>query len=304
MGERAGARLRVSGKDARRLWFGLLTVLGLAERGFFIPHRYAGRRPRAGARPPYPAAEALFAGREAEFRAVLARLERRGDDLLRIGAEAEAPRPRWGQSWFPRLDAATAYALVRDHAPGRIVEVGSGHSTRFYAQAVADGGFECRILAIDPAPRAALSGLPVELRRASLQEVLQARSTSPFEALGPGDLLSIDSSHILLPGSDVDMLLGRVLPALPPGVLIQIHDIFLPDDYPASWDWRGYGEQLAVLPILLGGRVEVMFSSRYVVTRMASDFEASVAARLPLGPGDDGEVFESSLWLRWRGAAN
>ena len=292
----------ISRPRRRRLWFGLLTVLGLAERGVFIPHRYAASWPRAGTRPPYPAAEALFAAREPEFRAVLALLKRYEADLLGIGAKAEAPQPRWGQSWFPRLDAAVAYALLRAHAPGRIVEVGSGHSTRFFARAVADGGFASRILAIDPAPRAALSGLPVELRRTSLQVVLQTDGPSPFEALEPGDVLSIDSSHILMPGSDVDMLLGRVLPALPPGVLVQIHDIFLPEDYPPSWDWRGYSEQLGVLPLLLGGRFEVLFSSRYVVTRMRPDLERSLATRLPLGLEGEGEVFESSLWLRSLGA--
>ena len=286
------------GRSGRRLWFGLLTVLGLAERGVFIPHRYAGRWPRAGDRPPYPAAEALFAAHAPAFRAVLALIEDYGEDLLRIGADAPAPAPRWGQSWFPRLDAAVAYALIRAHAPGRILEVGSGHSTRFFARAVADGGLASRILAIDPAPRAVLEGLPLELRRASLQEVLGGEGPAPFEALVPGDLLSIDSSHILQPGSDVDMLLGRVLPALPPGALVQVHDIFLPDDYPPSWDWRGYNEQLGVLPLLLGGAFEVIFSSRYAVTRMPDELARGPAARLPLGRAGEGEVFESSLWLR------
>ena len=302
----------MSGKNARRLWFGLLTVLGLAERGVFIPHRYAAHWPRAGERPPYAAAEALFKRREPEFRALLALLERYGEDLMRIGTTTEAAGaagaagasgPRWGQSWFPRLDAAAAYALVRSRAPGLILEVGSGHSTRFFARAVADGGLKTRILAIDPAPRAALAGLPLELRRASLQEVLRGDGPSPFEALGPGDVLSIDSSHILQPGSDVDLLLGHVLPALPPGVLVQIHDIFLPEDYPRSWDWRGYNEQLGVLPLLLGGRFEVLFSSRYAVTRMGPEFERSPAARLPLGRPGEREVYESSLWLRTLEAA-
>lgn len=286
----------------RRLWFGMLTILGLAERGFFIPHRYAASRLRAGMRPPYPAAEALFAGREVAFRAVLDLIDRFGADLLRIGADPAAPQPRWTQAWFPRLDGAAAYALVRQNAPGRIVEVGSGHSTRFFARAVADGGLKCRILAIDPAPRAILSGLPVEIRRATLQEVMESGGTTPFDGLEPGDLLSIDSSHILMPGSDVDILLGRVLPALAPGVLVQIHDVFLPDDYPASWDWRGYNEQLGVLPLLLGGRFEVLFSSRYASTRMASEAEAGVAGRLPLGPGGDTQAFESSLWLKTLGS--
>jgi predicted O-methyltransferase YrrM len=82
-------------------------------------------------------------------------IEQHAADLEKIGA-APPPAPRWNQDWFPRLDAAAAYAMVRALRPRRIVEVGSGHSTRFMARAVEDGGLPTQILAIDPAPRAAL----------------------------------------------------------------------------------------------------------------------------------------------------
>ncbi|MFX7914564.1 class I SAM-dependent methyltransferase, partial [Acinetobacter baumannii] len=74
-----------------------------------------------------------------------------------------------------------------------------------------------------------------------------------FAALAAGDVLFIDSSHVLMPGSDVDLLFNQVLPRLKPGVLVHIHDIFLPDDYPASWGWRGYNEQQGVACLLQGG---------------------------------------------------
>jgi hypothetical protein len=70
--------------------------------------------------------------------------------------------------------------------------------------------------------------------------------------------------------------------------------VFLPDDYPAEWDWRGYSEQLAVLQMILGPGWEILFASHYVATRMASDVAECAAGRLPLGAG----AFESSLWLR------
>jgi hypothetical protein len=273
----------------RRAGLGLPTILGLRPRGFFIPYRYAATLPGPGKRPPYAALEALFEVRRADFAEALVRLEPLARDLEGIGAAAP-PAPRWNQSWFPRLDAAMAYGFVRLGRPKLIVEVGSGHSTRFLARAVSDGGLETRILAIDPAPRAAVSGLPVELRRVTLQEA----GLAPFRDLGPGDLLMVDSSHILMPGSDVDALLGRVLPSLPEGVWVHFHDIFLPDDYPAAWDWRGYNEQLAVLALLLGGGWQVGFSSRYAVTRMAEDLARSAVARLPLPEG----ALESGLWLR------
>ena len=131
-------------------------------------------------------------------------------DLESIGA-ALPPSPRWDQDWFPRLDAAAAYAMVRSLRPRRIVEVGSGHSTRFLARAVADGGLDTRITAIDPQPRASIEKLPVEWLRTPVQRV------AAFPPLGEDDILFIDSSHQLKPGSDVEFLLKAVLPMLPPG---------------------------------------------------------------------------------------
>ena len=66
--------------------------------------------------------------------------------------------PRFTQDWFPRLDAAAAYAMVRRARPSRLVEIGAGHSTRFMAQAVADGGLATQIVCIDPRPRIAIEG--------------------------------------------------------------------------------------------------------------------------------------------------
>jgi hypothetical protein len=272
----------------RRAGFGLRTVLGFAPRGFFLPYRYAATLPGPGARKAYPAAEALLESCRDRFAQVLWDLEPFAADLRCIG-EDPPPAPRWSQSWFPRLDAATAYAFVRSQKPERIVEVGSGHSTRFLARAVADGGFETRITAIDPVPRAQLDSLPITLRR----QTLQSAGEAPFRDLRSGDFLMIDSSHVLMPGSDVDSVLGRILPALAEGVWVHIHDIFLPDDYPAEWNWRGYNEQLGVLALLLGGAWEVRFASRFVATRMAQDLERSIVAALPLPDG----AFESSLWL-------
>jgi predicted O-methyltransferase YrrM len=268
---------------------GLLTLLGVAKRGWFIPYRYAESLPAPGTARPYAAIEALFHRREPGFAELLAEIERHGEALRAIGKDAP-PAPRWNQDWFPRLDAAAAYALVRRERPNRIVEVGSGHSTRFMARAVADGGLATRITAIDPAPRATLRGLAIEF----IPRTLQAAGDAPFAALAAGDVLFIDSSHVLMPDSDVDYLLGRVLPILPTGVLVHVHDIFLPDGYPPAWAWRGYNEQQGVLGLLHGGAWRVEFASRYVVTRMAPLLKCGLLADLPLIPG----AFESSLWLR------
>ncbi|MGI9417742.1 MAG: class I SAM-dependent methyltransferase [Geminicoccaceae bacterium] len=269
---------------------GLATVLGLRRRGFFLPYRYAG-----DVHPPktYPALETLFGNAATAFTAHLDAISAFAPaiDALIAGDQG----CRLDQQWFPRLDALAAYAMVRAARPARIVEVGSGHSTRFMAAAIEDGGLETTLACIDPAPRASLSGLDVTLRRA----VLQAAPKDDLAALESGDVLFIDSSHLLMPGTDVDHLIGHILPALPTGVLLHVHDIFLPDAYPESWAWRGYNEQAAIAALLQGGGYRLQFASRYVATRMADDLEKIPllqAARVRPGADD----FASSLWLEKR----
>jgi hypothetical protein len=273
---------------ARRLAFGLSTLLGWKRRGFFIPYRYAADLPDAARRVSYAELEPVFAAAEPAFSSVLQCMDQYADALMAIGSEPP-PAPRWDQDWFPRLDAAAAYVLVRERQPGNIIEVGSGHSTRFLCRAVRDGVLHTQMTAIDPAPRAAIEGLKVKL----IPRTLQAAGADPFRALNPGDMLFIDSSHILMPGTDVDVLFNRILPGLPSGVLVHIHDVFLPDDYPPDWDWRGYNEQLGVATLLQGGNFMVLWSSHYAATRMAGAVTASLAGRLPLKPGAP----EASLWL-------
>jgi hypothetical protein len=272
---------------ARRLVFGLSTLLGWKRRGFFIPYRYADLPDLAG-RGSYGELDPVFAAAEPAFSDLLRSMDRYGGALTAIGSEPP-PAPRWDQDWFPRLDAAAAYTLVRERQPGNIVEVGSGHSTRFLCRAIRDGALHTQVTAIDPAPRAAIEGLEVTL----IRRTVQGAGADPFRALITGDMLFIDSSHILMPGTDVDFLFNRILPGLPSGVLVHIHDVFLPDGYPSDWDWRGYNEQLGVALLLQGGRYRVLWSSHYAATRMAGAVAASLAGRLVLKPG----AHEASLWL-------
>ncbi len=281
-----GARQRL-----RALGMGLATVLGAARKGFFIPYRYADTVPSSVAA--YDALADRFAAFAPAMSAHLAAIQHLAPDLESIG-EGPPPAPRWRQGWFPRLDAAATYAMVRTRQPRRIVEIGSGHSTRFLARAAADGGLGTTITAIEPRPRAALDGLDVRHVPATLHDA----GFAPFRDLAAGDILFVDSSHILMPGSDVDIILNRLWPALPPGVVVHFHDIFLPDGYPEAWAWRGYNEQLGVAALVSAGGADILFASHYVVTRMAEALGAGAVARLPI---IDGAV-ETSLWLVKRGA--
>jgi hypothetical protein len=237
----------------------------------------------------YPALQPLFEASRPAFGLVLAAIGTYADDLRRI-RDGQGPA-RFDQDWFPRLDAAAAYAIVRREKPQRIVEIGSGHSTRFLAQAVHDGNLATTITCIDPAPRAALRQLKVDHRPVLLQDA----DAQIFESLGAGDILFIDSSHIAMPGTDVDRLFLDVLPRLAGGTLVHIHDVTLPDRYPDAWAWRAYNEQIPIGTLLQGGGYELVFASHFVAST-AEIPAGSILAELSLSPS----AHETSLWLRKR----
>lgn len=275
------------GVRARRFRLELATLLGFKS-GFFIPYRYARQVPGRADRPSYASLEPFFAEAEPTFRAMLQTMDSHSDALHMI-KYGPRPEPRWNQDWFPRLDAAAAYVFVRQSKPTRVVEVGSGHSTRFLTRAVRDGGLSTEVTSIDPQPRADIDGTGAHVIRSTVQDA----GTEPFDKLASGDVLFIDSSHILMPGTDVDLLFNHVLPRMPRGLMVHIHDVVLPDDYPPEWEWRAYNEQLGVAGLVQGKGYRILWSSHYVATRMADAVAASVAGQLELKGG----AKETSLWL-------
>lgn len=272
-------------KRLRRLRMGAATLSGVARQGFFIPYRYA-----AGVEEPqaYDALAPFFEAATPAMHVLLSEAEGLAATLERFSG-AQPPQPRWEQSWFPRLDGVAAYTLVRQTPPKRILEVGSGHSTRFLAQAAHDAGAPTAHECIDPAPRASLTALKVDWRA----ELLSPSHAALFSELEAGDMAVFDSSHILMPGTDVDMILNRLLPVLKPGVRVHIHDVFLPDPYPAGWSWRGYNEQNALGPLLASPGWRVVFSSWFAATRMDLAQICPRVAQLPMAEG----AVETSLWL-------
>lgn len=272
-------------KGLRHFYMGLLTVMPGPAKGWFIPYRYAST---VSAPNRYSALEPVFKFAESDFRSFLKEIDFYHTDLFAIGGDLP-PQPRWEQGWFPRLDAAAAYTMVRKHQPRRIVEIGSGHSTRFFARAIQDGEFNCELISIDPEPRANLSGLDV----VHICSTCQRADDAIFSNLESGDFLFIDSSHILMPGSDVDYFLNYIWHIICPGVIVHIHDVMLPDGYPEVWNWRGYNEQSAIAPLISSACVRLLFSSNYLMTRMLDDFNSSLVHKFPTMQG----AVDTSLWL-------
>jgi Methyltransferase domain len=160
--------------------------------------------------------------------------------------ECREPGPRYRRTdntMFGPADAAVYRAVIDRYRPRRIIEAGSGFSTAVALDEAALIGLDMHVTCVEPYPERLESllfpGDPVALIRRPVQDVPIAE----FTALGAGDILFIDSSHVAKAGSDVTWLILRVLPLLVPGVLVHIHDVFWPYGYPPEWlrqrrDWN------------------------------------------------------------------
>ncbi len=146
-------------------------------------------------------------------------------------ATADATQYHYHNGLFETVDAEIAYSVVRDLKPSRIIEVGGGFSTRILAAAVQANrimdGIEGELITIEPFPSPALQGI-TNLIPTRIQDV----DLDLFLSLQGGDILFLDSSHVVSVGSDVVREYLEILPRLQPGVIVHVHDIFLPSDYP------------------------------------------------------------------------
>jgi hypothetical protein len=155
--------------------------------------------------------------------------------------------PFWNNEWFSCLDAASLVSFLLDRRPGRYIEIGSGNSTRFARYAIRTGKLDTTVTSIDPRPHTNIDALCDRVIRQPLEEC----DVNIFNDLGPQDILFFDGSHRVFTNSDVTTLFFDILPRLPAGVLVHVHDIFLPSDYPPQWNARLYSEQYLLGAMLL-----------------------------------------------------
>lgn len=169
-------------------------------------------------------------------------------------------RPQNG--YYDSPDAEALYLMIRRFRPARVIEVGCGNSTRVTRQAALDGGLDTSITAIDPFPRADIAHVVDDFRQARLEDV----EAELFGTLEPGDVLFIDSSHVVRMSNDVAHLFCRIIPALKPGVVIHVHDVFLPYEYPKRffYDCPGWGEQYMLHALLQSGGYELLWPGYYL----------------------------------------
>jgi len=173
-----------------------------------------------------------------------------------------AGRPYWQNGYLQDLDAAMAYAFPKMFGSQRYVEIGSGNSTKFVRQSVADHSLDLRIVSIDPSPRSEIDDICDAVERVGLEDA----PLDVFQTLQANDVLFIDGSHRCFQNSDVTVVFMEILPHLEPGVIVYFDDIFLPADYPPEWSRRHYSEQYLLATLLLTDqerRYEVLFPASY-----------------------------------------
>ena len=134
-------------------------------------------------------------------------------------------------NYFTTPDAEVLYTVIRKYNPKRIIEIGSGNSSLITRQAIIDGKIETYFISVDPHPRIGID----EVVDKSIKSRVEDLDVAFFSDLDAGDVLFIDSSHEIKTGNDVNCLFLKIIPKLPSGVIIHVHDIFLPYEYPEDW---------------------------------------------------------------------
>lgn len=221
--------------------------------------------PRYGyGRPPHPGLAALFDEGEDIFRHLLEDFLRYSDWLLKIPLDQPSSSyrgPFWRNGYLPALDGVSLYCMMAALKPRRYFEIGSGNSTRFVRRAISDHGLDTKVTSIDPAPRSDVDEICDRVIRRPIEQL----DLLTFEALEAGDLLFVDDGHRVFPSSGPSVFFMDVLPGLPAGLTVCIHDIFLPWDYPPEWERLYYSEQyLLAVMLLAGDRVDILFPAFHV----------------------------------------
>ncbi len=215
-------------------------------------------------------------------------------DYLSLPAEGNGDDTHFflNNGWFGPVDAEILYSILRTYNPATVVEVGSGYSTRLMRRAIANGKLRTKIVSIDPLPNTQISPYSDEYIKAPVEDVGVDEIVG---LLKPGDVLFIDSSHMIKTGGDVPFLFLEVLPRLSPGVLIHVHDIFLPFDYPSEWVFEGWqwNEQYLVHAFLaFNNTFEILWPGSYMFDRNSRQISEVIPSAAGLNKAP------SSLWLQ------
>jgi hypothetical protein len=194
---------------------------------------------------------------------------------------------------FRGVDALVGYCMVRHFQPRLIIEVGSGFSSLVLGQAAARNK-SSTLFCIDPFPSALVRSGSIRSLQSLMETKVEDLDVEFFSQLGPGDILFIDSSHTVKIGGDVNYLFLKVLPRLRPGVIVHVHDIFLPFEYRRDWvvdELRFWNEQYLLQTFLtFNSEFEVLLANSYLNHYHQEDLKTAFRS-LPSWAG-------GSFWMR------
>ena len=210
------------------------------------------------------------------------------------------PEPEWRyctqNGHFGQADAALLFAMLLEYKPSRLIEVGCGFSSLLVMD-VNDHFLDHNldVTFIDPRPDGVLCLLtPLDpyWERVQGRRSLEVPAET-FQQLQRGDILSLETSHVAKTGSDVCDILFRILPLLAPGVLVHVHDIFYPFEYPEAWvvqDNRSWNEAYFLRAFLeFNSTFRVLFFNDLMARKHPGQMSAAF-------PGAE-DTHPSSLWL-------
>lgn len=161
--------------------------------------------------------------------------------------EKDLRKPAWNNGFLPGLDIIGIYTLMTEYKPKKYIEIGSGNSTKVAYKAKTEHKLDTEIISIDPMPRAEIDNLANRIVREPFENI----DFNILDELNENDILFVDNSHRILPNSDSMVFFLEILPRLKKGVIVHIHDIYLPYDYPQFMCDRFYSEQYGLAMYLL-----------------------------------------------------
>jgi Methyltransferase domain len=169
--------------------------------------------------------------------------------IQKMEGSTDDSEPKWNNNYLPGLDIVGIYGMIAETKPSIFLEIGSGNSTMVARKSIRDNKLQTQIISIDPYPRAAIDHLSDKVVRTALESIDNLQDYT--SQLKKGDILFIDNSHRLLPNSDVLVCFLEILPHLKPGVIVHVHDIYIPYEYPQFMCDRLYNEQYMLMAFMI-----------------------------------------------------
>jgi hypothetical protein len=199
-------------------------------------------------------------------------------------------------SAFRQGDIELYYSIVRHFKPSRIIEIGSGYSTMVALLAVQKNeseaqDYRCEVMAVEPYPWFRHEKLKLFPQR------VEDIDLALFKQLQKGDILFIDSSHMIRPQGDVLFEILQILPSLAPGVIVHFHDVFTPRDYLEKWvklDHKFWNEQYLLDAFLTcNDRFKILLAPNYLQVNHPNELLACcpLLAKAP-------ETIAGSFWIQ------